>query len=200
MSLPDSLETVKFSGFDCPKCSERLFVESSGPATCPDCGWSGEAYLLKALKERVEPAPDALPEKAVCAHHPTKQAWAVCAGTGDYICSLCAVEVGGRIYGAGYLDRAGRETLEKTYSRHLARPDATVVYLLLASFLIFFLAPALLPFAAVRYYQAVKLRGSDPIYRRVFTVPDMIIKGLLLLALILFTALIIIGIVFGGSP
>ena len=194
MSLPHALETVKFTGFDCPKCRERLFVEGSGPADCPKCEWNGEVYILKALKERAETARDALPEKAVCVHHPTKQATAICEGTGDYICALCAVEMDGKIFSAEYLSRAGKGAMEKTYSRFLDRPDTNVTYLMAASVLIWPLAPLFLPFAVLRYVQAIRLRGTDPIFNRVFTRWDIFYKGFLLLAMIVITVVIILAI------
>ena len=194
MSIPHALETVKFTGFDCPKCRERLFVEGSGPADCPKCEWKGEIHILKALKERAETARDALPEKAVCVHHPSKQATAVCDGTGDYICALCAVEMDGKIYSAEYLNRAGKGAMEKTYSRFLDRPDTNVTYLMAACIPLWFLSPLFLPFAFYKYVQAVRLRGRDPLFNRVFTRWDMLFKGVLLLAMAGLTVLVTLAI------
>ena len=96
------------TSFECPGCGEELAGEQGGRSRCPLCGWQGEAYLFRPLAVKVERAKEALPEDAVCAHHPTKQAVEVCAGTGDYICSLCAVKLEGKQDGHGLVCRIHR--------------------------------------------------------------------------------------------
>src|SRR3712207_1092454 len=81
--------------FACPSCRAPLDPPAPGRTLCPRCDWRGEAYLFTAKVLAVEAAEAALPDDATCAHHPRKRATAVCAGTGDYVCSLCAVELEG---------------------------------------------------------------------------------------------------------
>jgi len=175
-----SLETVKVSGFDCPSCGEKLFTDSSGPAACPACGWKGGVYLFKALREKAEIARAATQDKAVCAVHPTKQASAVCAGTGDYICSLCAVEVDGKIFGASYLNKAGRKTMAKSFARRLERPDGAISVYLLLTLMMWFLGPLFIPLAIYSYSKALKQRKNDEMYRRVFSRLDVAAWGFIL--------------------
>ncbi|MDH5509731.1 MAG: hypothetical protein OEZ32_05175 [Nitrospinota bacterium] len=187
-----ALETVKISGFDCPSCSERLFTDSSGPTECPSCGWQGQIHILNALREKTEIAGSATPDMAVCAVHPTKQAIAVCAGTGDYICSLCAVEVDGNIFGADYLSKAGRKTVAKSFARHLDRPDGAIGFWILLTIFIVFLGPLFIPLAIHSYTKAWKLRKNDAIFKRVCSRVDITVWGLILFSL---TALYTLGLV-----
>jgi len=174
------LHTVKVAGFDCPSCHERLFMENSGPTICPRCGWRGEAYIMRALREKVESANDAAMNQAVCAFHPTKQAMAVCAGSGDYICSLCAVEMDGEVYSAGYLSRGGKKKLTKTFSRRLNRPDREMTVYLLLTLIFFFLAPVMIPLAIHRYFRALKLRKTDELFARMFSNLEAFVWGIIL--------------------
>ena len=175
------LETVKVSGFECPSCGERLFAESSVHTACPKCRWTGEAHILKALREKAEPARDALSDQAVCAFHPTKQATTICEGTGDYICSLCAVEVAGKVYSAQYLGKAGKDTLDKTYARYLDRPDKQITIYLALSIFLLLPAPVLIPMAIYKFFAAIKLRKSDPMFNKAFSRVDLILHGFLVL-------------------
>ena len=183
MSFAGALETVRFSGFDCPSCGQRLFVDSSGPASCPDCRWKGDAYIMRPLREKALLAQEALPDKAVCAHHPTKQAEAVCAGTGDYICMLCAVELDGKIYSAEYLNRAGRDSLEKNYARYMNRPDQELNMYLVGLIFLWILSPVLIPLAIHKFFGALKQRKTDKLYARVVTGSHLAVLGIFLFAL-----------------
>lgn len=196
MSALGALETVRVSGFDCPSCGERLLTETSGPSACPGCGWHGDVYLLKALREKAQPAMEALSGQAVCAHHPTKQAVATCAGTGDYICSLCAVEMDGKIYSAEYLSRAGKAKLRKSFSRHMERPDRQAAVALLVGLIIFFLAPVTIPYAIHRYIKAIRQRKTDELYRRVFSRFDAFLLGTFVFILSGGAVLIAVAVIF----
>src|SRR4051812_44560983 len=112
--------------FVCPGCSVRLTPETSGATRCPHCKWRGDAYLFAPKPLDVSQAEMALPEDAACLHHPRKKATAVCAGTGDYICALCAVEIEGQTFSAAFLDKGGKEKAKKAFDRTLPRPDRHV--------------------------------------------------------------------------
>ncbi|MDH5639261.1 MAG: hypothetical protein OEZ04_12310 [Nitrospinota bacterium] len=186
-----ALETVKLSGFDCPSCKERLFVSSSGPSACPNCNWAGEAHVLKALRYKVETAKEALPDQAICAHHPTKQAIAKCEATGDYICSLCAVDMDDKVYSISYLNEAGKEALRKRFARYLDRPDMEASILILVSLLTFLPALVFIPFAMLKFWKAMKQRKQDKIYAKAFSGLSMALIGFLVIA-----ATLIYGLMF----
>ncbi|MDH5638041.1 MAG: hypothetical protein OEZ04_06080, partial [Nitrospinota bacterium] len=176
--------------FDCPSCSERLFTDTSGPTACPSCGWRGQIHILKALREKTENAGAATPDMAVCAIHPTKQAVATCAGTGDYICSLCAVEVDGDIFSASYLSKAGRKNVAKSYARRLDRPDGAMTFWILLTLFIIILGPVFIPLAIHSYTKAWKLRKNDELFRRIFSRLEIGVWGVILFSI---TALYTLG-------
>src|SRR5262245_48239980 len=93
LAAMEVVQTV--SQFICPGCAAVLQPGPEVHVLCPACQWTGQAYLFQPVATRVDLAETALPDDAVCAHHPGKRAVAVCAGTGDFICALCAIDVGG---------------------------------------------------------------------------------------------------------
>src|SRR5689334_5511439 len=121
--------------FSCPRCDSVLSPPSQGATRCPGCGWKGEAYLFSPAAMEVQTAEHALPDDATCIHHPRKKAIAVCAGTGDYICSLCAVDLDGETFSAQYLGAAGKQKAGRAFERNLPRPDSQVVLYLLMPFI-----------------------------------------------------------------
>ncbi|MFA7237084.1 MAG: hypothetical protein WC058_09485 [Phycisphaeraceae bacterium] len=150
----------------CPQCARRI-EEPPAPATrCPRCGWHGQAYLFHPPARQVDKPVDALPEDAACAHHPTKRAEHVCAGTGDYICSLCAVEIDGKTYSAAYLSHAEQEVTAGKLDRYLKRPDrAIIVFFILSIFPYTAIAgPVLWVLAWIRLFRTLKLRKTDPLF------------------------------------
>src|SRR5580658_2840979 len=102
-------EAIAITGFVCPRCGLALAADKPAQPSiaCTRCNWTGEAYHFWRLPADVTSAEAALPEDAVCIHHPRKKAVAVCAGTGDYVCSLCAIELNGQTYSAEYLNGPG---------------------------------------------------------------------------------------------
>ena len=145
----------------CPECHAAGLMESdaAGEVFCGNC----RRVLLR--RDFRPPPPDdrpeeALPDMAVCAHHPAKRAVAVCAGTGDFICSLCRVDHNGKIYSLQYLDGGGRELPDLAFERYLDRPDRSAFGYLCASLLF---CPFLLP--AVYYgVRASRLARRDGLF------------------------------------
>ena len=159
--------------FACPVCRATLAPADAGPTRCPNCRWKGEAYGFSPKALTAERAEAALPEDAVCLHHPSKRATAVCVGTGDYICSLCSVEIDGQTYSAEYLNAGGNQTAKKAFDRKLPRPDSYIyLYLLLlfvpyVNVLMIPFAFVWIPHAVVLYVRALRLRKENPLFARV---------------------------------
>ncbi|MFP4055240.1 MAG: hypothetical protein ACLF0G_00045 [Candidatus Brocadiia bacterium] len=109
---------------------------------------------------------EALPDDAVCVHHPTKRAVAVCEGSGDYICSLCAVEIDRRTYSAQYLDGVGEQTLQGASQRYLERPDRQLGTCLLLSVVFWPAVVVTIPLGIAKLVKAVQLRRKDRVFRR----------------------------------
>lgn len=172
--------------FACPGCGALLATTAPGATLCPRCNWTGEVYHFNPRQITADSAEAALPEDATCMHHPSKKATAVCAGTGDYICSLCAVDIEGQTFSAEYLNSAGNKKARKAFNRMLPRPDKFVY-----TYLIFLFVPyvnfILIPFAFlwiphgfILYRRALKMRDEDPLFARLMSRWDVVAIPLLL--------------------
>ena len=162
--------SIAVTDFRCPKCSRR--VDPGGvrgaEVRCPYCKWSGRVYLFSPLVKQVDRQEEAMPSDATCAHHPTKQAEVICAGSGDYICALCKIEIDGIAYSAQYLDKVGRDKLKKAFDRYLERPDRSIKH---AGIL--FIIPWLnllgviaWPYLIYKYVQMMRKRSESRLYAR----------------------------------
>jgi len=145
----------------------------------------------------------AMPDDATCAHHPSKRASATCAGSGDYICPLCAVELNGQTFSAQYLESAGKQTAGKAFERYLDRPDRAASQAIILSFLFagcFFVGPIAVPYAIYQFFRMLKLRRSDPFYARLVTRRNTIALGLVLglMTLLNLAAAVLLGVVWIG--
>jgi hypothetical protein len=156
----------------CPTCFGLLPSPVAGPTECLHCRWRGEAYAFPARQLQVDQAEAALPEDAACAHHPRKRATSVCAGTGDYICPLCAVEIDGQTYGAAYLAAGGKAKAAQAFDRTLPRPD-NYIYTYLICIFIPYVNVIVIPFAFVwvphafvLYVRALRMRRENPLFAR----------------------------------
>lgn len=179
--------------FRCPTCTRELRPEV-GPATvCPACGWEGQATLFRPLRPRADESENALPEDAVCAHHARKKAVAICAGTGDYVCALCAVEVGGHTYSAQYLDGPGKDKLTEASRRYFQRPDSGVLGFVALSLLLILLAPVFIPCAVYQFIQMIRLRRQSPMYRRLVGRGRIVFLSVALAFITLFALLAAVG-------
>ena len=153
---------------------------------CPRCSWLGDVYSFSPRLLEVEEAVAALPEDATCLHHPRKKAVAVCAGTGDYVCALCAIELNGQTFSAEYLNGAGKDMAGKAFDRTLPRPDSQILLYMLLCFVpyvnIIFLAFAFIwiPHAVYLYFKLFRLRRENEVLRRVVGRGRIITIGILL--------------------
>jgi hypothetical protein len=169
----------------CPVCSGVIRPSTNGGATaCPMCRWTGDVFLFKRFPVDARSAEAALPEDATCIQHPTKKATAICAGTGDYICALCAIDVNGQTYSAQYLSNKGKDTASKAFDRYLPRPDNTAYLLIVCSIIAPYVNAVLLatagfwvPYAFYVYTKSLRMRRENDLFRRamptsrVFTIP-----------------------------
>jgi len=187
--------TEQADSVKCPSCGFALDAEPPGKGEvggervrCPSCDWRGWLWGFHPAPPTLDRPEAALPEDAVCAHHPGKRAETICAGTGDYICSLCAVTVNGRSYSAAYLNRPdAKQQLAGAWDQTLARPDRWIMWLLL---LCIFpscqaaAAPAFLVWAGFEYVRMIRMRRDHPLYRRLVG-PGPVIAAPILMAIVL---------------
>jgi len=172
--------------FSCPDCSVQLEPAHTSPEICVSCGWKGQALLFRPVLPQIEEAAVALADDATCVHHPVKQAVAVCAGTGDYICSLCAIEIKGQTYSAQHLNAVGANKLGKAFDRHLARPDRTVVLFLILCFVpyvnFFWIIgmPVWVVLGYRKLFASSRLRKQDPLFARLVSRARLKLIGVLL--------------------
>lgn len=123
----------------------------------------------------------ALDDDSACANHPTKKATAICDGTGDYICTLCAVDIGEKTYSTAYIDRVGVNSLDAPIQRHLKRPDRTVSLCFVLCLLIYFLGPAWVIWSVISFFQMLRYRKTEPIYRQIVGPGDVAVATILVL-------------------
>ncbi|HEY1684667.1 MAG TPA: hypothetical protein VGG19_07895 [Tepidisphaeraceae bacterium] len=182
-------QAIAVTEFACPRCGTMLALAAPNQShtNCPACRWSGQVYLFSHLPLDVKTAESALPEDAACAHHPSKKATAICAGTGDYICSLCTIELNGQPYSAEYLNHGGKETLGKAFTRTLPRPDSQIrLYLVAAiiipyvNFVLWIFAFLWIPHAFILYRRALRMRREDKLFSRVMSSMSVVVLPILL--------------------
>ena len=151
----------------CPRCGIELSLSNPDDVACTGCKWRGQVYAFSPPVVKVVEQAQAMPDDAACVHHPSKRAITTCAGSGDYICALCVVEIDGQSYGAAYLETAGKAKATKAFDRYIPRPDSMIVTAVVVSY--FYLIPALvaIPWAVVQFFKMQKLRREDPLYARI---------------------------------
>ena len=181
--------------FECPQCRALLQPQDQTRVNCPNCTWLGEAYLFYPLTVQADEAQDALPEGARCIHHPKEQVVAIRAGTGDYICARCAVDLNEKTCIAQYLSAAGKDKLGDSFDRYLDRPDRVVVILILLSLYIVYISPFTIPFAIYRFFRIGRLRRQDEVYRRLIGPGQVFVLGLMLVLMTLLASGMAAGIV-----
>lgn len=181
--------------FECPNCRGVLEAPvDTAHVRCAICNWVGEVYLFAPAEPVLEAPVEAMPEEATCAHHPGKRAVDVCAGTGDYICSLCAIEIAGRVYSAEYINRAGADLIGQHLQRTLPRPDRMVslVVLLMLVPCFWWVAWALVIWAAVLYVRMIRQYRTDALYQRVIGMGSLIAAPIVLIvASIIYATLVL---------
>jgi hypothetical protein len=88
----------------CARCDSPLPVwelASAGAAACTSCGSRNTVRAFPALFAAPDSPPlpeSALDGEAACFDHPSKRAVAACHQCGRFVCQLCAVEFGDRVW------------------------------------------------------------------------------------------------------
>lgn len=186
---------IPVTTFECPRCTMILEPGSVARTRCPHCGWRGEAHLFRPLVPRVEKAADALPDDAVCTHHPTKRAVAICEGTGDYICALCAIELDGKTYSPQYFSKLGKKKPATSFDRYLNRPDHMVRMLLLLTLLTCgWGGLVFVPWAVYCFFKIIRQRNEDPMYRRLVGGVGLAVTGVMTLLFAVGLIALIVGV------
>ena len=178
---PEPVVAAPGRWWKCPKCASVHANVPDGDVVCGDCRWRGNVRVFEPLSVEIQEAKAALPDNAVCIHHPSKLATAVCLGTGDFICDLCRVDLKGQAYSVQYLEAGGKEKMEETYRTKLPRPDrAATMYLVLTIFpYTFFLAFIWLPLGVFSLAKTIRRRRTDKLFRRVCTSSTVVVLTLL---------------------
>lgn len=185
-------QTLDLTILPCPRCrGGRLIAQSNGEFVCDYHGHVVNVERFHPIAPAVQAAELALPEDATCIYHPQKKAVAVCEGTGNFICALCAAEVKGKTYSVQFLEsKAGKKQMEENLSRYLPRPDRVIVNIGVAIFIPYVNALVVLPFpiwAAYGYYQCrqiAKFRRENALYGNVVG-GGSVIFGAILISLLL---------------
>jgi len=153
----------------CPVCGHPIRARENEEIQCDACKWSGRALVFRPVNLRVAQGAAAMDDDAVCAHHPGKRAVAVCTGTGNFICDLCMVDVGGKPYSTQYLDSGGKAVADTMYDRHLPRPDQVVSTVLVLGIIIGcgMFGPLILLIGLLKLSEAKRLRASNALYARI---------------------------------
>lgn len=176
--------TIDVQSVTCPRCEAEVEAGEGERARCLSCGWRGRVMRFEPVAVADLETPDqAVGEDITCVHHPNKKAEAICAGTGDYICSLCAIEVGEKTYSAAFVNRGGLKELEAHFDRRLPRPDRLIVQLFLISVFPWtaIAGPFLYPWAIVKYFQFLRLRRESDLFRRVSARSNVVVIPILLI-------------------
>ncbi|MEM9752308.1 MAG: hypothetical protein AAF916_02885 [Planctomycetota bacterium] len=191
----------------CPNC-RGVFSQSPGwPTRCDLCGATVAVLEFDPPIELVDEAKAAMPDDVACAFHPGKRAETICDGTGSYICSLCAVPVGGKTYSTEFINSGGLKTMGKgdVFERTLQRPDYNAGACLALSFLLGWtgIAPLiLLPVGAWYYSRHLKLAKSSSLYAKAtsrWTTPLLgTLYALILILFLLGVTFAIIGVATDG--
>ena len=126
----------------CPSCGMPLPATAETLVGRQVCGSCGKACYAGAFDpppavEVGQPVPVG-PDDVACANHPNFAARHVCAGSGTYICDLCAVTLDGEVLAVQYLDGAGKQKLDRRAATSLKRPDRLVTGMMAVSLLVFF--------------------------------------------------------------
>jgi hypothetical protein len=130
---------------------------------CRFCNWAGRVYHFEPPPRRSERPEVAMADDATCANHPSKKAVSICEGTGNYICSLCAVDIDGKTYSVQFLDKQGRQHIAKLANeleQTQKRPDR-VYLLMIALSLIPLVGLVTIPWAVVAYVQTMLRMQRD---------------------------------------
>lgn len=123
-----------------------------------------------------------MPEDAACAQHPNRRAVATCAGSGDFICALCSVEVEGKTFSAKYLESGGKTKIKDAFERHMKRPDREAIQMAAISFVpcLFFLSPLWVALGIFKLVKAHKMRRENPLFARAVSKTSLILAAVVI--------------------
>ena len=150
-----------------------MLQRSGGVWTCRRHKGDFTVEKFNPIAFNLQPVEAAAEDHAHCANHPGRSAVALCAGTGNYVCALCAARLGGEVYSVQFLDSpTGRPLFPQRFPGRLRRPDRLDRLLvhgllngagtLVLAGLFFIVVPVGIVFSS----RAIRLRKSDPLYRR----------------------------------
>ena len=154
----------------CPRCHHSVDERVAGEwLTCDACGWSGRVFWFSPEERTAEVGAAATPDDAVCAHHPGRRAEAVCAGSGAYVCPLCAVELNGQTFDVAYVEAGGATDLQAALKRELPRPDRHAIQCAFLPIIpvCWFVGPLFWIASLALAARHFRLRKTDPLYREV---------------------------------
>jgi len=189
-------ETHGFTRVICPQCSFESDSIAGELITC-GCGSQHRAMVFMPTPIKSEGrAQVAINDDVTCIHHPSKKAVAVCDGTGDYICSLCAVTVGNQTFSADYLSKHKQTSTLNAHNNTLPRPDRMVTLLIFLGLLTgscTFGIGILVCFviAIAQYNKHRKLLKTNPLYWQIITP----LRSILLTAIMIIWPLSVISLI-----
>lgn len=199
-SAGPSIDPAESMSVPCPRCGRSLdaMLGQLDRQACYGCGFRGRVGVFAPVpRDEARAAEVALSDEAKCIHHPTKQATAVCEGTGNYICSLCAVQVKGATYSVDFINQGNLKDLAEQFERKLVRPDTAAMYY--ACFCIFpypgVLGPVLCPLGWIRFARHQRMLREAGLYSKVVGRGRSVWLVVVLLAATLATGLVWLGIV-----
>ncbi len=153
--------------------SMRPLPTPSGTAysRCNFCGVEAIEMVFRPIARKIEYSEPALSDDAVCAYHPEKKAVNTCAGTGNFICPLCSVTVGGAVYSVQFLDSPrGKDVLAGKFDLNLPRPERAMTLLMALLVLpplglgLWLTSVIWFPYGIYQWRQAVRQRLANPLY------------------------------------
>lgn len=125
--------------------------------------------------------------------HPQWRAVGTCAGSGDYVCDLCKIDLDDKTYSAGYLSGAGNELLMKKYKNLVRRADREFALAAIIS-LPFCTGFSLFIVSVIYYFEMKRISKDGPVAERLVRKNSpSILLGLGLLAVLAFFGMALIG-------
>ncbi len=179
----------------CPgnACRGLLHQAANGTFHCDTCRLEVNAELFNPIAPAFASPELAMSDDATCVYHPQKKAVTVCQGTGNFICSLCAVEIKGKTYSVQYLENpAGKKVADDWITRYLPRPDRVVSNILVALFIpyadmvVIILFPLWALYGYAQCAKIAKMRRENPLYH------DLVGKGRIVIGVVLLS-LVLVG-------
>lgn len=191
----------------CPgdQCHGTLLSAANGAFYCDTCHLEVQAELFNPIAPVIHSPELAMSDDATCVYHPNKKAVTVCQGTGNFICSLCAVDYKGQAYSVQYLEsNAGKKAADEIIRRYLPRPDRVVNNIFVALFIPYADAVVfiLFPFWAIYGYlqcgKMAKMRREDALYHDLIGNGRIIVSAIFLSIFLAGWLILAVAILFFG--